>query len=75
MSLLIAGNSMAQELPKNYAQLLEKVEPELIQWRRHFHQNPELSNREFNTGKYIVPALTYQMNDQSKLTIFPKMAS
>jgi amidohydrolase len=57
MSLLIAGNSMAQELPKNYAQLLEKVEPELIQWRRHFHQNPELSNREYNTGKYIADFL------------------
>ena len=57
MSLLIAGNSIAQELPKNYAQLLEKVEPELIQWRRHFHQNPELSNREYNTGKYIADFL------------------
>ena len=48
--ILIASNSIAQELPKNYAQLLEKVTPELIQWRRHFHQYPELSNREFNTG-------------------------
>ena len=57
ISLLIAGNSIAQELPKNYAQLLEKVEPELIQWRRHFHQNPELSNREYNTGKYIADFL------------------
>ena len=57
MSLLIASNSMAQELPKNYAQLLEQVEPELIQWRRHFHQNPELSNREYNTGKYIADFL------------------
>jgi amidohydrolase len=57
MSLLVAGSTIAQELPKNYAQLLEKVEPELIQWRRHFHQNPELSNREYNTGKYIADYL------------------
>lgn len=43
----------AQELPKNYTQLVKEVEPQLISWRRHFHENPELSNREFNTGKYI----------------------
>jgi amidohydrolase len=43
----------AQELPKNYAQLLKEVEPQMIQWRRHFHENPELSNREYNTSKFI----------------------
>ena len=47
----------AQELPKNYAQLVKEVEPQLISWRRHFHENPELSNREFNTGKYIAEYL------------------
>ena len=49
--------SNAQELPKNYASLIKAVEPELITWRRHFHENPELSNREFNTGKYIAEYL------------------
>jgi amidohydrolase len=29
------------------------IEAQLIKWRRHLHQNPELSNREFNTMKYI----------------------
>jgi amidohydrolase len=24
--------------------------PKLIEWRRHIHQNPELSNREFKTA-------------------------
>ena len=43
----------AQELPKNYSSLLKEVEPQLISWRRHFHEFPELSNREVNTGKYI----------------------
>ena len=47
LSVLIAGTITAQDLPKNYNQLIAKVEPELIQWRRHFHQNPELSNREY----------------------------
>jgi hypothetical protein len=23
----------------------DKLEPKMIEWRRHFHQNPELSNR------------------------------
>ena len=50
-------SSQAQELPKNYASLIKTVEPELISWRRHFHENPELSNREFNTGKYIADYL------------------
>jgi amidohydrolase len=29
----------------------------MIQWRRHFHEFPELSNREVNTGKYIADFL------------------
>lgn len=31
----------------------KEIEAEMIKWRRHLHQNPELSNREFNTAKYI----------------------
>jgi amidohydrolase len=38
-------------------QKANKVEPKLIEWRRHLHQNPELSNREFNTMKYIAENL------------------
>lgn len=29
------------------------VESDLLEWRRHIHQNPELSNREFKTSAYI----------------------
>jgi amidohydrolase len=29
------------------------MEAKVIEWRRHFHQNPELSNREFKTGAKI----------------------
>ncbi|NIT55756.1 MAG: amidohydrolase, partial [Aliifodinibius sp.] len=28
-----------------------------VEWRRHFHQNPELSNREEETAKYIAEYL------------------
>ncbi len=47
----------AQELPKVYNQLIKEVEAPMIQWRRHFHEFPELSNRETNTGKYIADFL------------------
>jgi amidohydrolase len=50
-------SASAQELPKNFNQLVQDIEPQLIKWRRHFHENPELSNREFNTGKYIADYL------------------
>lgn len=33
------------------------IEADVIKWRHHFHQNPELSNREFNTAKYIAKYL------------------
>jgi amidohydrolase len=31
----------------------EKIMPKLVEWRRHLHQYPELSNREFKTAEYI----------------------
>lgn len=33
------------------------VEGKVIEWRRHFHQNPELSNREFKTAEKIAAHL------------------
>lgn len=33
--------------------MASKIEPQVIEWRHHFHQNPELSNREFKTAEYI----------------------
>ncbi|MBS1558187.1 MAG: amidohydrolase [Bacteroidetes bacterium] len=38
-------------------QKIKQVEPQLIEWRRHFHQNPELSNREKQTGAFIADYL------------------
>jgi amidohydrolase len=35
----------------------EAVQPQVVEWRRWFHQNPELSNREFNTAKHIAGIL------------------
>src|SRR5262245_62991157 len=33
------------------------VEQQMLTWRRHLHQNPELSNREVETAKYVADAL------------------
>lgn len=37
--------------------LAEKLEPKVIAWRRDFHQNPELSNRETRTAKIVAEHL------------------
>ncbi len=41
------------QLQKDIAAIEQKV----IDWRHYFHQNPELSNREFNTAKKIADHL------------------
>ena len=44
-------NSTAQKY--NFEKEYKSIEPKVIDWRRDFHQNPELSNREFNTAEKI----------------------
>ena len=34
-----------------------EIDEDVVSWRRHLHQNPELSNREFETAEYIVSHL------------------
>ncbi len=38
-------------------QLAGQIEARAIAWRHHFHQFPELSNREYNTANYIATYL------------------
>lgn len=33
------------------------IEQEMLEWRRHLHQNPELSNREVETAKFVAEKL------------------
>ncbi len=35
----------------------ERLYDDVVEWRRHFHRNPELSNREFETAAYIAEFL------------------
>ena len=52
--LLVNGLTAQQSIQQD---ILE-IEDKLIEWRRDFHQNPELSNREFKTAKKIAKHLT-----------------
>lgn len=62
-ALLTAGSShtLQAKEPLNNPQvnsLANKIEQDVIKWRRHFHQYPELSNREFETAKTIAKYLS-----------------
>lgn len=50
--------SQTSELKRLIDERADEIEQEVIEWRRHFHQNPELSNREFETAAYIADYLT-----------------
>ena len=39
------------------ARMAKDIEARVIEWRRHFHQNPELSNREFKTAEKVAAHL------------------
>ncbi len=59
MLLFFSYNSYSQsaKLKARAAEMADKVEPKVIEWRHHVHQNPELSNREFKTAEYIASHL------------------
>jgi amidohydrolase len=44
-------------LPETVDADISAIESKVIQWRRHFHQHPELSNREFKTAEKIAAHL------------------
>jgi amidohydrolase len=58
--LLMTAPVIAQVNPKlqnKLDQMAKEVEPRVIEWRRHFHQFPELSNREVKTAAKIAEHL------------------
>ena len=36
---------------------IKAIIPQVVEWRRHFHQNPELSTREYKTGAFVAAYL------------------
>jgi len=56
MSLLFTIGIQAQMQPELEAEIND-IESKVIEWRRDFHENPELSNREFKTAEKIAKHL------------------
>ncbi|MEP6736360.1 MAG: amidohydrolase [Chryseolinea sp.] len=63
VSLILCGilfHSQAQITPKLQAKLDQQakdLEQKVIEWRRYFHEHPELSNREVNTAAKVAEHL------------------
>ena len=57
VSLATCQAAQAEFTPDEIDQAAAAVQPQVVEWRRWFHQNPELSNREFNTSAKIAEVL------------------
>jgi len=55
--LSLPGFSLAQDAKDGLNDAFDAVEPRVIEWRRDFHENPELSNREFRTAAKVADHL------------------
>ena len=53
----ICGHAQNQALKTKVAQKAASLESKVVNWRRDFHQNPELGNREFKTAETIAAHL------------------
>lgn len=51
--LLFITFSLQAQMDTSILKDIETIEDKVIDWRRYFHANPELSNKEFNTAKKI----------------------
>ena len=58
--LAVAFTAQAQDRNALHAEidrLSDQVAPHVLEYRRHIHEHPELSNREFETSKYVAEHL------------------
>jgi amidohydrolase len=51
--LTLAIAAFAQDRSAEIAAAAERIVPKLVEWRRHLHQYPELSNRETKTAAFV----------------------
>ncbi|MGK7297239.1 MAG: amidohydrolase, partial [Candidatus Wenzhouxiangella sp. M2_3B_020] len=56
-SSAIHAQDSAEEWHAYIDERTEALFGDIVDWRRHFHRNPELSNREFDTAEYIAEFL------------------
>ena len=57
LSLSLPLLAKAQTTDVMIAKNVKDVMPKVIEWRRHFHQNPELSTREYKTSAFVADYL------------------
>ena len=57
INLTIIFGQAPQTLNDQVDQIADRIESKVIEWRRDFHQNPELSNREFRTAEKVADHL------------------
>jgi amidohydrolase len=50
---LTATNIFAVDMSAEINAATGRILPQVVEWRRHLHQYPELGNREFKTAEYI----------------------
>ena len=55
--LFTASVNFTRDMSNEINTATEKIMPKVIEWRRHLHQYPELSNREVNTSKFVAEHL------------------
>src|SRR5688572_4141332 len=57
LAALIGSATFTANAQVNVDALADEVEARVITWRRHIHQNPELSYQEVKTSAYVAEAL------------------
>src|SRR5688572_446552 len=60
LSIIFAPQLPAQSATRLHSEIdrrAKELESKVVAWRRDFHQNPELSNREFRTAKIVAEHL------------------
>ena len=50
---IMATNGLAVDMSAEINAATDKILPQVVEWRRHLHQYPELGNREFKTAEFI----------------------
>ncbi|MEQ8577306.1 MAG: amidohydrolase [Balneola sp.] len=55
--ITLSLTAQSSDLKEMIDKRADELEEQVIEWRRYFHENPELSNREFNTAEKIAEHL------------------
>jgi len=53
----LCSSALFAQMDQSLVNDINAIEGKVIDWRHYFHENPELSNREFNTAKKIAEHL------------------